>query len=369
LVAILNLDQGIAEVFISKQLDCMLVMEWISVPLDDDTLGAYYVLDPDSPYRGRTYGDYTSDWLNWFLSADADKRTSGPVVFLRSKGVPLGLEQSDKQNEEIQQVLSGGSIGDVSGLTGYSRSYSNDPNIRIGGDRLQITEDQAVFVPIIVAYWLKSSPYADWGGMQDRTGLTIDYGDNPPQTRQLTINGQPIEISIPPVVKKYEGDIDPMERFRISTSVFTAIVPDAEYGRSSKDFIEETPVAPNNYAAMVDGYFVMLKFKAGVYWINSWATAPREARGPYFSELLYQLEVGPRKPLQGGVSQRRPPRFDTVYSKILETKTKEGDLTDPEIKRFKEYVPIEEDKKSRRSLPGSDPAGKRPVRKRVSKKP
>src|SRR5919106_5021427 len=107
----------------------MLVMAWIPVTLDDGTTGAYAVLDPDRLYRGRTYGDYTSDWLNWFLSADADKRTSGPVVFLRSKGVPLGLEQSDKQNEEIQQVLSGGSIGDVTGLTGYSRAYSNDPNI------------------------------------------------------------------------------------------------------------------------------------------------------------------------------------------------------------------------------------------------
>lgn len=366
----MNLNQGIADVFISKQLDCMLVMEWIPVTLDEGKTGAYAVLDPDKLYRGRTYGDYTSDWLNWFLSADADKRTSGPVVFLRSKGVPLGLDQSDKQNEEIQQVLSGGSIGDVTGLTGYSRSYSNDPNIRIGGDRLQITEDQAVFVPIIVAYWLKSSPYADWGGMQDRTGLTIDYGDNPPEPQQLTINGHDIDISIPPEVMEDVGDIamDPLERFRISTSVFTAIVPDAQYGRSSKDFIEETPVAPNNYAAMVDGYFVMLKFKAGVYWINSWATAPREARGPYFSELLYQLEVGPRKPPRGRVSQRRPPRFDTVFSKTLDTKTRKGDLTDPETKRFKEYVPTA-DKKTRRSLPKSNPARRKPARKPVSKKP
>ena len=36
-----------------------------------------------------------------------------------------------------------------------ARSYVNDPNVRIGGDRLKIFEDQAVFVPIIIALLVK----------------------------------------------------------------------------------------------------------------------------------------------------------------------------------------------------------------------
>jgi hypothetical protein len=97
-----------------------------------------------------------------------------------------------------------------------------------------------------------------------------------------------------------------MERFRIITPFFTTVVPEAQYGRSAKDFIE-APIPSGNYPAMVGGYFVMLKFKAnGTYWVHSWASAPREARGPYFSELLYQIEVHKRRDPHGRVTRWRP---------------------------------------------------------------
>ena len=76
--------------------------------------------------------------------------------------------------------------------------------------------------------------------MQDFTGLTIDYGDNPPELHQLTINNRPIDLG---------PDLD-MTDFRFITSIFP-----------------------------------------GTYWIYSSASAPRERSGPYFSELLYQIEV------------------------------------------------------------------------------
>ena len=60
--------------------------------------------------------------------------------------------------------------------------------------------------------------------MQDFTGLTIDYGDNPPELHQLTINNRPIDLG---------PDLD-MTDFRFITSVFPAIVPDVRYGRSTR---------------------------------------------------------------------------------------------------------------------------------------
>ena len=84
-----------------------------------------------------------------------------------------------------------------SGDTEYNLSYINDPNIRIGSDRLQIYLDQSIFIPIIVAYsFAIIEPYKDWGRMQDITGLTIDYGDNPPEEHQLTINNQDIKLHL-----------------------------------------------------------------------------------------------------------------------------------------------------------------------------
>lgn len=120
--------------------------------------------------------------------------------------------------------------------------------------------------------------------MQDGTGLTIDYGDDPPSERQLTINTQ--SLKLPPRLEMYD--------FRIVTPIFTSVIPEAPYGTSIKDFLEDAPVQPGSYPAMVDGYFVMLKFEEpGSYWIHSWASAPRERSGPYFSELLYQIEIDP----------------------------------------------------------------------------
>ena len=56
-------------------------MKWISVaPMETeiDGDGDYSILDPNSLYRGRTYSDWTSDWLNWFLSAEATSATRDP---------------------------------------------------------------------------------------------------------------------------------------------------------------------------------------------------------------------------------------------------------------------------------------------------
>src|SRR5215212_5588070 len=160
--------------------------------------GNYRIVNPHRLYLGKSYSDWTTDWFNWFLSADADKRNSGPVVFLRSRGLPNRNTGANISDVPSQIAAGTGSLLDPSSgnMDEYLSTYINDPNIRIGSDRLQIFEDQAVFVPIIVAYAISSQNqlYKDWGRMQDFTGLTIDYGDDPPQTYQLTINNDELEI-------------------------------------------------------------------------------------------------------------------------------------------------------------------------------
>jgi hypothetical protein len=435
-------------VFIRKFVH-FVAMVWIHLPRipdsgeDLDGEGKYEVVDPDSLYHGKSYSDWTADWMNWFLSKDADVRNSGPVVFLRSKGLPnekTGANISDIPSKMSDtSTLDASSYSeptDVTGLATQTKIYVNDPNVKVGGDRLQIYDDQAIFVPIITSFWLKSTPYADWGGMQDALGLTIDYGDNPPERQQLTINQESIIL---PVLgsqtdykqaikdrntelkriadkandirneasdlrkKKWKGSIkaeeentammetelrknrlvdeisdirkkvnkmisdvqkpqnveederedrpvEPMRRFRIVTPIFSAIVPEAQYGRSAKDFIEEAPVAPSVYPAMVDGYFVMLKFKKGTYWVHSWASAPREARGPYFSELLYQIEVRPRRRASGMVTRGRPSRNERILSQILKQKEKDNDFTGSELRRFKRYCTNVESDTQRRPI-------------------
>jgi hypothetical protein len=293
---------------------------------DVDGGGKYWVIDPYYNYRGKSYSEWASDWFNWFVSVDADKRTFGPVVFLRSKGLPsksTGANISDipERGDEMRNRE------ETSSDPSYTKGYVNDPNIKIGGDRIQIFSNQAVFVPIITAYQL-APPARDWGSLHEFVELTIDYGDNPPGESQLTINNLSVRLPLGRA----------MEDFRITTSIFTAVIPEAEYGMSIKDFLE-TPTPPGNYPAIVGGYFVMLRFDKGRYWVHSFASGPRETPGPYFSELLYQIEVLDRKPPIGVRTAYQPARNERFFKQILKKKQEAGEFgTDsPETKRLRKF--------------------------------
>jgi hypothetical protein len=78
---------------------------------------------------------------------------------------------------------------------------------------------------------------------------------------------------------------------------------------------------------MVDGYFVMLRFSKGTYMVHSWASAPREATGPYFSELLYEIEVLDRpKRASGPITMKRPARNQGLLRRIVKKKLESGEL-------------------------------------------
>jgi len=294
---------------------------------DTDGKGSYWVEDPAFNYRGKSYSEWVTEWFNWFLSADADKRIFGPMVFLRSKGLP-SISSGAYMPDVPGQPIGGEYPGAVSSDPGYLgvRTYVNDANVKVGGDRLQIFENQAVLCPIIVGYELVP-PSRDWGTLHEFIGSLIDNGDNPPSENQLTINSKNVKL---PAGRK-------MEDFRIATPIFTAIVPDVEFGRSVKDFLE-TPTPTGNYPAMVEGYFVILRFTEGHYWVHSWASGPRETAGPYFSELIYQIEV--KKPKRGtGVrTAYRPARNERLLARILADKKKGEDLDDKQIRRLKKYT-------------------------------
>ena len=147
------------------------------IPRRVNSGGDYWIIDPRLTYRGKSYSEWVSDWFNWFISADADIRNSGPVVFLRSMGLPKEGDVLDSSTTRTQVDNSTVPNQDPN----YPKKYFSGANFRIGGDRLQITQDQAVLVPIIMAYEFGGSPsYKDWGYLQDFTGLTIDHGDDPP---------------------------------------------------------------------------------------------------------------------------------------------------------------------------------------------
>lgn len=274
----------------------------------------YEVLDPDLNYRGKSYSSWATDWFNYFLSIDPDKHVFGSVVFLKS--VP-GANQSKEgtirtENEANESAYAGDPY--------YPRPYENNPNVKVGADKLQISIDQVIFWPFIMAYELAVKPYQEWGALQEYTGVVMDHGDDPPDSKDITINGKPI-------ILPKKGD---MSRFRIQTPVFTALVPEAEYGRSLRDFLEDD-VLPGHWPAVVEGYFGLIKFSnPGTYLLHSLTKAGRELRGSYSAEILCEVEVSgaPRKdPSRGIPTGGKPARNEGVITRILSEKIKSGEIT------------------------------------------
>lgn len=280
---------------------------------------SYETLDPTKVHFGKTYSSLIEEWFNWFVTTDADKRISGQVVFLRSLGIPLEDNGSGSQKD---QSVSSTYLEDPY----FARQYKNDPNVRVGRDKLQICINQAVFVPIIMAYAEASKPYIDYGYMQEYNGLTIDHGSNPPEVSQLTINGQPIAL---PRGRE-------MRDFRIATPVFTAVVPEADYGRSAKDFLQmELP--SGHYPTIVEGYFILIKFTApGTYYVYSYASSGREIQGgTYFSEFLYEIQVNAcEEKVSIGHPGFKSERSFSIIKQIIKEKVKSGELLPDEAKNI-----------------------------------
>lgn len=288
------------------------------------SMGSYDVVDPNDLYFGKSYSSLAEDWFNWYLSADADKRNFGPVVFLRTAPIPPNNKAS-AYSVATELSITNTYADDPF----YDRPYQNLPNVRVGGDKLLIRKDQAVFIPIIIGYEVMRKPYFDWGVMQEVTGLTIDYGDDPPKREQLKIDGSAVEGA------SLKTDED-MKKFRILTSIFTAVVPEADYGRSIKDFLEVT-VSPGQFPAIVEGYFVLLKnFTPGyTYLIHSRASAARERGGPYVAELVYEITVDNRtKSNSVGAVPYRSPRNQAIIRRVLTEKIEKGEMTEAQVNRI-----------------------------------
>jgi hypothetical protein len=279
-------------------------------------LADYEILDPDLNYRGKSYSTLVTDWFNYFVSIDPDKRTLGPVVFLKSVPSAKLVSGAGSSNIPNEETMS----NPYSAEPYFPRPYENIPNVRVGGDRLQIFTDQAVFWPIVMAYEIATKPYQSWGELQEYTGAIMDNGDDPPEEKQITIDGKPVVLP-----RKME-----MTRFRILSPVFTTIVPEIGYGRSLRDILEDD-VPPGHFPTVVEGYCLLVKFNTPKkYSLHSLAKAGHEARGLYTAEIFCEIEVNerPRKaPAQGVPVGIRPARNTSAISRILSEKIQNGELT------------------------------------------
>ena len=231
---------------------------------------------PDQLYKGKSYAEWIADWTNWLFSVNPDDHNSGPVVFL--KHVPPIRKQSSSNN----QVEEGEEI---------NGKFMKSINVMIGEDVLDITEGQAILIPILVSYWSAEDPEEDEEVLRQKVRDHTAIGDNPPETKQLTISSIPTTKNAQTTQAILFPGME-MKDFKLETSVFPLIVPKSEYGTTYKDYVDTPFMQTGTFATVTLGYFVLISdIKVGTYFIHSYSKGAPTRRGDYHAELLYQIRV------------------------------------------------------------------------------
>ena len=110
----------------------------------------YDVLRPNDNFRGRTYGDWASEWWKWIVSEDPDDYSpKDPMFFLRSK-----YDYESVKGDRYQK----------------NKHYD-----RTGKKGIEILESTAIFFQVIEAEFNEGDPYPEDGSKMIKTEEEMRY--------------------------------------------------------------------------------------------------------------------------------------------------------------------------------------------------
>ena len=185
----------------------------------------YNVLLPSDNFRGRTYGEWASEWWKWIVSKDPDAYSpEDPVFFLR--------------NEHDYESAKGG------------RRQKNKHYDRTGEQRIEILESTAIFFPVIEAEFNMGDLYPEDGSKKITTEKEMRYLarrdiDEGGQMRATIKNGQNHPTPIVNDLKDYRAE-SPIFRLAVSPE------------NQLKDKMEVV-LEPKTFDAVTDGYWILIK--------------------------------------------------------------------------------------------------------------
>jgi len=240
----------------------------------------YDVLDPEKLFSGKSYSQWIEDFTNWFFSASPDAANTGPVRFLRSYPAPEKIAMLDplSAHDPTRQIK-------------YESSsmFKNYPNVMVGKDKLEVFDDETIMFPSMLAVYFATETSDDAETMRAWLKNNNDISDNPPSPDQILIDGNSITVN--------EED---MKKYRIETTLFNVRISDIQYPYSEKYFVQNAQELEQagNYAAIVEGYFFMLKLNTVKdvqrHYVISHAKGARYSVGDYYATFVYQIDVMPQ---------------------------------------------------------------------------
>jgi hypothetical protein len=186
------------------------------------------IVPPNENFRGRSYGEWASEWMKWVVSSNPDNYSiSDPIVFLRAN-----IDYST-----------------IEGKNGYRKNTTTHYD-RTGDKRVEIYHGTAIFFPVVEAnfpvgctnpedknkvllteeelrYYARKDIDSGW-----EIGATIQAGNEEPQ----------------PIVNKLDDYQAESQLFKIVVSAKSPL----------KDKMEEV-LKPGVSDAVTDGYWILIR--------------------------------------------------------------------------------------------------------------
>jgi|SRR5215203_1378689 len=185
------------------------------------------IVSPNENFRGMSYGEWAVEWNKWLFSEDPDTYDGGNVLFLRG-------------NVDYR------SVGNQPGSPRYV-----DPEAiydKTGGNRENIIEGTAIFIPIITSILFLSDNY-EGRIIKDEQELRYFINKDTDNTGEIWAaikrkgEDRPIKL------------VKNLKQYRFESPLFKIEVPFNSLLRNKM----EVPVKPGIYEGITAGYYIMIK--------------------------------------------------------------------------------------------------------------
>ncbi len=187
------------------------------------------IVSPNENFRGRSYGEWASEWLKWVVSSDPDTYSKDdPIIFLRANIDYMTVEGREDGYRENT-------------TTHYDRTADRG---------IEIYEETAIFYPVVEANFLTGCKNPEVKTKVLQTEEELRY-----YARKDIDSGWEIGSSITLINERPRPVVNDLKDFRAESQLFRIVVP---HNSSLKDKMEEE-LRPGIFDAVTDGYWILIR--------------------------------------------------------------------------------------------------------------
>ncbi len=187
------------------------------------------VIPPNENFRGRSYGEWASEWLKWMVSSDPDSYSrDDPILFLRANVDYSPVEGATNGYRENT-------------TTHYDRTFDK---------AIKIYDDTAIFFPVVEANFLIGCKNPD-----DKTTILLSEEELRYYARKDIDSGWQIGACITMKNEKPRPIVNNLKDYRAESQLFKILVSEKN---PLKNKMEEELKA-GVFDAVTDGYWILIR--------------------------------------------------------------------------------------------------------------